>query len=111
MMGAAVATPPTLSVNPMSTHPLNLVLRFVLELAALAGMGIWGWQQGNGAMAYVLAIGVPVLAAGIWGTFAVRGDHPRGYVVSAPRDLVRSNRMALEKNTMTGGWNDQATKT
>jgi len=84
MWGAAVVTPPSLSVNPMSSHPLNLALRFALELAALAGMGFWGWQQGSGAMSYVLASGVPVLAASVWGTFAVRGDPSRSGAAPVP---------------------------
>ena len=32
----------------MSAHPLNLALRFLLELAAWASMGYWGWKRGTG---------------------------------------------------------------
>lgn len=44
---------------------LNAFLRFVLELAALAAFAIWGWRTGGIA----LAIGLPLLAALIWGAF------------------------------------------
>lgn len=59
----------------MGSHPINLTVRFLLELSALVAMGIWGWKQGDGFLQYILMIGIPVLAATIWGTFAV-GDDP-----------------------------------
>jgi hypothetical protein len=31
----------------MSKNPANLALRFVLELAALAALGYWGWTTHN----------------------------------------------------------------
>ncbi len=45
----------------MSNNPINLALRFLLELAAIAS----------------LVISVPVLFASIWGIFAVKGDPSR----------------------------------
>jgi len=51
-------------------HPVNLGIRFLLELAAVVSMGYWGWQKGQGVMRFVLAIGIPVAAFAIWGTFA-----------------------------------------
>jgi hypothetical protein len=32
----------------MGSHPLNLAVRFALELSALAALGVWGWRQGDG---------------------------------------------------------------
>jgi hypothetical protein len=58
----------------MGQNPFNLLLRFVLELAALASLGYWGWTQFDGALRFLLAIGLPLLAATIWGTFRVPGD-------------------------------------
>lgn len=58
--------------------PLNLGLRFVLELAAFGALGWWGWSIAEGALAYALAIGVPLVAMAAWGTFAVPGDPSRG---------------------------------
>ncbi len=53
---------------------LNLALRFFLELAALAIMAVWGWQQAGGALRVVLAAGVPLVAAALWGIFRVPND-------------------------------------
>ena len=53
----------------MSQHPANLLLRFVLEIISLVVIGQWGWQQSSGALRYVLAFGLPVLLAAIWGIF------------------------------------------
>jgi hypothetical protein len=49
---------------------LNLALKFLLELAALAAFGLWGASIADGAAAVLLAIGLPVIVAGLWGTFA-----------------------------------------
>ena len=61
----------------MVSNPVNLTIRFLLELAALAATSIWGWKQGDGLLQYILAIGIPVIAASIWGTFAVPDDPSR----------------------------------
>ncbi len=58
----------------MGSHPINLALRFLLELTALGTMGYWGWTQHNAPLRYVLALGVPVLAMILWSTFRVDGD-------------------------------------
>jgi hypothetical protein len=58
----------------MSRHPFNLAVRFALEMVGLFAIGLWGWNQGDGAMRSVLALGLPVLAAVIWATFRVPGD-------------------------------------
>ena len=58
----------------MGSHPLNLTLRFLLELAALIGFGYWGWGAAAGPLRWLLALGLPLLAAVLWGTFAVPDD-------------------------------------
>ena len=55
----------------------NLALRFVLEMASLVAMVIWGLGKGDGLGRYVLGIGVPLLAAVLWGAFAAEGDPSR----------------------------------
>ena len=75
----------------MSSHPINLGLRFVLELAGWASMGYWGWTQHQGALRFVLGIGLPLLAMGLWGTFRVPDD-PGKAPVAVPGAL----RLALE---------------
>jgi hypothetical protein len=61
----------------MGSNPINLAVRFFLELTALIAMGFWGWNQGEGLLRYALAFGLPVIAAVIWGVFAVPNDPSR----------------------------------
>jgi hypothetical protein len=49
---------------------LNLALKFLLELAALAAFGLWGASISDGVWAVLLAISLPVVAAALWGTLA-----------------------------------------
>jgi len=78
----------------VGTHPLNLAVRFVLELAALFILGLWGWRQGGGGWRIVIAVGIPLVAAALWGTFAVPGDPSRSG--SAPVPVPGVLRLALE---------------
>ena len=50
--------------------PLNLALKFLLELGALAAFGLWGAAVANGPAAVVLAVALPLGVAGLWGRFA-----------------------------------------
>lgn len=52
----------------------NAVLRFGIEVAALAGLAAGGWAMGRSWWRWVLAIVLPVGAALLWGTFRVPGD-------------------------------------
>ncbi len=61
----------------MGSHPINLAVRFLLELTALLVIGIWGWRQGEGWIRFILAIGLPIIIAAIWGIFAVPNDPSR----------------------------------
>ena len=47
----------------MGTNPINLTVRFLLELTAYIAMGFWGWNQGKGTLRFALAFGIPVIAA------------------------------------------------
>ncbi len=58
----------------MSSHPVNLALRFLLEIAALISLGIWGWKKGEGWVGFLLAAGMPIIAATLWATFRVPND-------------------------------------
>ena len=58
----------------MANNPLNLALRFVLELVALYFIGRWGWVSFDGPWRYMLAIGLPFISATIWGVFRVPDD-------------------------------------
>jgi hypothetical protein len=49
----------------------NLTLAFVLELCALAALGLWGFSVGGGPVTKTaLGIGAPLCAAVLWGLFA-----------------------------------------
>jgi hypothetical protein len=47
----------------------NLGLRFLLELAALAAVGYWGWQAGSGGARPVLSIAAVSTIVVIWALF------------------------------------------
>jgi len=54
----------------MIIKSLNLSLRFLLELFALAAIGYWGFITGKGIiMKSVLGIGLPLVLAVVWGIF------------------------------------------
>ena len=61
----------------MGSNPINLAVRFILEMTGLVALGWWGWNQGEGVLRFMLALGIPFLAAVIWGTFAVPDDPSR----------------------------------
>ncbi len=49
---------------------LSLVLRFLLELAMLAALAVWGFTVGGGTVTkIVLGVGAPLAAAIVWGLF------------------------------------------
>lgn len=78
----------------MGSHPINLALRLVLEIAGLVVIAYWGWSQHDGWLRFVLAIGLPLLAAILWGTFAVPEDPSRSG--KAPVPVPGTVRLALE---------------
>lgn len=78
----------------MGTHPINLAVRFILEICALAAMVYWGWTQHAGWLRFILAIGLPLLAASVWGTFAVPNDPSRSG--KAPIPIPGVVRLVLE---------------
>ena len=47
----------------------NLVLRFLLELSALAATAYWGFSTTSGVTQWVLGLGAPALVAVVWGLF------------------------------------------
>ncbi|MEN2284435.1 YrdB family protein [Algoriphagus sp. SE2] len=74
----------------MGSHPINLIVRFLLEMIALISIGAWGWNKTDGINRYILAIGLPLLMAVIWGVFAVPNDPSRsGQTVVVTSGIVR----------------------
>jgi hypothetical protein len=47
----------------------NLALRFLLELAALAAVGYWGWKTGSGATRPLLAVASVSSVVVVWALF------------------------------------------
>jgi len=62
----------------------NSGIRLSIELFSLGVMGVWGWRQAAGVWSYVLAGGIPLAAAVLWGLFAVPGDPSRSGQASLP---------------------------
>ncbi len=59
----------------MAKHPVNLLIRFLMEIAAMLIVGVWGWHETTIVwQQYLLAIGLPVIAATIWGVFRIPND-------------------------------------
>ena len=75
----------------MASNPLNLAFRFFLELAGLFAIGYWGWHTGQGWQRWLLMLGVPLIAAALWGIFRVENDPGR-----APVRVPGALRLALE---------------
>ena len=74
----------------MNTNPVNLAVRFLLELVMLAVLAWWGYHRfsaANGtAAAVAAAIAFPLLAAILWGVFRIPND-PRPAPVAIPGPL------------------------
>jgi hypothetical protein len=77
---------------------LDLALRFALELTALWLAGTWGWIAHDDPWRWILAIGLPVAAAALWGTFRIPGD-PKPEPPVAVRGAIR---LPIELLVMVG---------
>ncbi len=65
----------------------NLVLRFLLELSALAATAYWGFSTASGVTQWVLGLGAPALVGVVWGLFV----SPKAKV-----ELPRPSQFAIE---------------
>jgi hypothetical protein len=61
----------------MAYHPVNLFLRFCLELIAVFTPAYWAWSHFSGWLAVLLVIFIPLALFLVWGVFAVPGDRSR----------------------------------
>jgi hypothetical protein len=64
----------------MSNNPLNLAVRFILELVILFALGYWAFKTQPGYWKYILMILLPLASAGVWGIFRVPADQGKGLV-------------------------------
>ena len=61
----------------MGSNPINLALRFLLEICALIAVGKWAFGLTEKWPKYIFAVAAPLILAVIWGTFAVADDPSR----------------------------------
>lgn len=59
-------------------NPLNLVFRFVLEVAVLVAVGFATWSLLDGPWRWLGVVGGPLVLMMVWGMFNVPGDPSRG---------------------------------
>ncbi len=79
----------------------NLALRFLLELAALAGVATYAWGLASGLLRFVCVISAVAGTAAIWAVFAVPGDPSRSG--HAPVSVPGAVRLAVEFFVLFGG--------
>ena len=74
----------------MAKNPLNLALRFLLEVAAIIAMGLWGFHNSGNMPGILFAILLNLGFALLWGVFAVPNDPSRsGKTVVPTPGIIR----------------------
>ena len=74
----------------IALHPVNSIVRFILELIAIVAFGIWGYHQSETGIRILLAILLPLGFALLWGVFAVKDDPSRsGKTVVQTPGIIR----------------------
>jgi hypothetical protein len=58
----------------MNKNPINLAVRFLLEIVMLAVLSLWGWHLFIGWPKYLAAVVFPTIAAILWGVFRIPND-------------------------------------
>lgn len=61
----------------MNKHPLNLAIRFLLEMTALVSSGVWAYGLDDSFMGIVYAVLTVLLLMILWGVFNVPNDPSR----------------------------------
>src|SRR5579859_2928320 len=67
----------------MNSNPVNLGVRFLLVIAMLVIFAFWGWHLGGPWMRYLGVLGLPAIAAALWGIFRIPND-PKPAPVEIP---------------------------
>ncbi|HEY4327269.1 MAG TPA: YrdB family protein [Mucilaginibacter sp.] len=75
----------------MNKNPINLGVRFLLEIAMLISLGFWGWHFSEHWVKYIATLSLPVAAAVLWGVFRIQND-PK----PAPVEIPGMLRLLLE---------------
>jgi hypothetical protein len=85
----------------MGSNPINLALRFLLELVALFAISYWATQQAEGIVGLGLGALAFIGAAAVWGTLAVPDDPSRSG--NAPVPVPGLVRLILELGVFGAG--------
>ena len=85
----------------MSQNPLNLAVRFVLEMVALVAIGIGGWHVTGSWLRYILAVVLPLLVAFLWGGF--RPPNEPHHPTHATFAISGKTRLLIEAIAFGGG--------
>ncbi|WP_280422337.1 YrdB family protein [Nocardia carnea] len=85
----------------MSLNPALLGLRFLLELSAFASFALLGWRATDSPVRWLLVVVLPVVAAAVWGVFAVPEDPSRSG--TAPVAVPGPVRLVVEFAVFWGG--------
>jgi hypothetical protein len=67
----------------MNTNPVNLAIRFLLEIVMLVVLGCWGWHLTEIWTRYITGACLPLIAAVLWGVFRVPND-PKPAPIAIP---------------------------
>lgn len=59
----------------------NLALRFLLGLCALAAVGYWGWQTGDGVLGLVLAVAAVIAALFVSPKHTIETSKPVAFAI------------------------------
>jgi hypothetical protein len=87
--------------HEFTLHPWQYALRFALEIASLTALGVGARHiAGYGAIGWAAAIAAPLVAAVVWGVFAVPGD-TRG--PSIPVRVAGWVRVVIEAGVLGAG--------
>jgi hypothetical protein len=104
--------------DPPPTTPMGfLVIRFLLEIFAWAGLGVLGWHIGGGGVTgSALAILFIVISMAVWGVFRVRHDPPgkTDHPVIVPgwvRLVIEIGTFAIAAYGLWVGWNRASSET
>lgn len=64
----------------MNNHPLNLSIRFLLEVALIIIYFYWGWIKYDGILQIIISCCLPIIGIAIWAIFKVNGDPGKAIV-------------------------------